>query len=174
MATFTHPGPLSRLAFGRPVALDPADVRVASRPLTSLVARCFLGAIFLVSGFAKLYDPAGSVEYMVSHGVPAPGTLVYIAGLAEIAGALSIMSGFLTRLGAIGLVAFLVITTWYFHDFWNLVEPERKTQMVQCMKNLAVSGGLLLLVAEGAGRYSLDAAITARGAARQRTRARRE
>jgi putative oxidoreductase len=163
MATFSSPGPFSRFTFGRPIAYDAREVRVASRPLTSLASRIMLGAIFMVSGIAKLVDPEGAIGYMNAQGVPAAGTLVYIAGLAEIAGAASLMTGFLTRIGALGLIVFLAITTGYFHDFWNLADPERKTQMVQFMKNLAIAGGLMLVVAEGAGRYSLDALLS-RGA----------
>jgi putative oxidoreductase len=156
MATITTPGPLTRFTFGRPTVYDVRELRVASRPMTMLIARVFIGSIFMMSGIAKLVDPGGAIGYMTAQGVPSPGVLVYVAGLAEIAGGASIILGFLSRIGALGLIAFLAITTWYFHDFWNLADPERKTQMVQFMKNLAITGGLLLLVAEGAGRYSLD------------------
>jgi putative oxidoreductase len=170
------PGPLARFAFGRPISYDARSAHVASRPLTLLVGRILLGAIFMVSGIAKLVDPGGAVGYMNQQGVPAADVLVYVAGLAEVAGGLSIISGFLTRVGAIGLVVFLAITIGYFHDFWNLADPERKTQMVQFMKDLSIIGGLLLLVAEGAGRYSLDALVmrgrTAGGPARSDQRAR--
>ena len=130
---------------------------VASQPTVVLIARICLGAIFLMSGAAKLFDTAGTVQHMVAAGIPAAGTLVYVAAIAEICGALAIMTGFLTRLGAAGLVVFLAITTVAFHHFWTLGGDEQKAQMINFMKNLAIIGGLGMLVATGAGRCSIDA-----------------
>jgi putative oxidoreductase len=139
------------------------DRAVKTRHLTALVARIALSAIFLVSGWTKLSDPAATVGYMNAMGVPEPNTLVYVAGMAEILGGLSILFGFMTRIGALGLFAFLIVTGFYFHDFWNLTGADAKTQMVQFMKNLSIMGGLLMIVASGAGRYSLDAIVRGGG-----------
>ena len=151
-----------RIAFGRP--LDPArdtgaEVHSAPRPGTMLVGRILIAAIFIMSGVAKLTNTEGTVGYMAAQGIPEPGTLAIIAGLAEVAGGLAILFGFLARIGAIGLLVFLSITTLVFHDFWTMTGEEQKTQMIQFMKNLAVMGGLALLIANGAGRYSIDAKL---------------
>lgn len=154
MAIPTPSSAISRFLFGQPVVHDSA---MTARHLTALFARIALSAIFLTSGFAKLSDPAGAVGYMNQQGVPEANTLVYVAGMAELLGGLAILFGFLTRIGALGLIAFLVITQFYFHDFWNLAGAERKTQMVQFMKDVCIMGGLLVIASSGAGRYSLDA-----------------
>ena len=65
----------------------------------------------------------------------------------------------LTRVGALGLLVFLIPTTVIFHDFWNLAGPERAMQMVNFLKNLAIMGGLTLLIADGPGRFAFDTAI---------------
>src|SRR5690349_23788657 len=109
MAISTPSSAVSRFLFGQPVVHDSA---MTARHLTALFARIALAAIFLVSGFAKLSDPGGAVGYMNQQGVPNPDTLVYVAGLAEIFGGLAILFGFLTRLGALGLVVFMGITTY--------------------------------------------------------------
>jgi putative oxidoreductase len=160
MAISTPSSPISRFLFGQPVVHDSA---MTARHLTALFARIALSAIFLVSGFAKLSDPAGAVGYMNHEGIPNADTLVYVAGLAEICGGLALLFGFLTRVGALGLVAFMIITTYFFHDFWNLAGAEQKTQMVQFMKNLSIMGGLLMIASSGAGRYSLDAIVRGGG-----------
>jgi putative oxidoreductase len=152
---------ISRFLFGQPVVNDSA---VTARHLTALVARIALATIFLVSGYAKLTDPAASIGYMQSMNVPEPGTLVYVAGLAEILCGLSIAFGFMTRIGALGAVAFLVVTTYYMHPFWALEGAAAKMQMVQATKNLCIAGGLLMLASAGAGRYSLDAIVRGGGA----------
>jgi putative oxidoreductase len=141
-----------------PVA-DDTPIHLVPRAGTALVARILISAIFLVSGFAKLTDPAGAVGYMNMAGVPYADTLVYVAGLAEILGGLSLLVGFMTRIGALGLFLFLIPTTLYFHAFWNMTGADAKMQMVNFMKNLAIMGGLLAIYAWGPGRYSIDGRI---------------
>jgi putative oxidoreductase len=150
-----------RLAFGRPLDpdRDPEVIHVVARPKTALIGRVLLSAIFLTSGIAKVTDPAGTIGYMNAAGIPAAEILVWVAALAEIFGGLSILFGFLTRVGALGLSVFMVFATLLFHDFWSFTGAEQKTQMVNFMKNLAIMGGLFMLIANGAGRYSVDNAI---------------
>ena len=153
-----HASIAERIAYGTP--LDPAteDTRIHSIPrsTTALVGRILLAVIFITGGVAKLTDPAGSVGYMQSVGIPSAGVLVYIAGVAELLGGLSLVFGFLTRLGALGLVAYLVPVTLYFHRFWELEGMEAQMQQVMFTKNLAIMGGLLALFAFGPGRHSID------------------
>jgi putative oxidoreductase len=156
-----HASIAERLAFGTPLdpVADDTPIHLVPRGGTALAGRILMSAIFLLSGFAKITDPAGAMGYMGQVGIPHADVLVYVAGAAEILGGLSILFGFLTRIGAIGLTVFLIITTAYFHAFWNLDGAEAKTQMVNFMKNVAIMGGLLALVAHGPGRYSIDARI---------------
>jgi putative oxidoreductase len=154
-----QPTVAERIAFGRP--FDPVEdpATHAPRPTWMLVGRILVATIFLISGFAKLTDPSGTVGYMEAQGIPSAHTLAIIAGGAEVAGGLAILFGFLTRIGAFGLILFLIPTTLIFHDFWTMDGAEATTQMVNFVKNLAIIGGLALLVANGAGRYSIDARL---------------
>lgn len=136
---------------------EKAPVRVAPRPTMMLVGRIALGAIFLLSGIAKLADQQGTLQHMEQAGIPAPHLMLFIAAFAEIFGAAALMTGFLARLGALGLVVYLAITTLVFHHFWTMEGDEAKTQMVNFMKNLSIIGGLLVLSAAGAQNYSIDA-----------------
>ncbi len=150
-----------RIAYGTPIdpTLDEARVFNVPRSGTALIARVLLSAIFLTSGIAKLTDPAGAMGYMNSVGIPHADTLVYVAGVAETLGGLSLLVGFLARLGALGLVLMLIPIQFYFHAFWTMEGPDAKMQMVQFMKNLAIMGGLLMVVSQGPGRYSIDARL---------------
>jgi putative oxidoreductase len=151
-----QPTLLERFAFGSPFDTD-GDARAAERPVTALVGRILLGAIFLMSGIAKLTDTAGTVQHMTQAGIPAAHTLAIVAGVAEICGALSLIFGFLTRVGAVGLILYLIPTTLIFHHFWTFTGEAQTTQMVNFMKNLAIIGGLFAVAAHGASRLSLDA-----------------
>jgi putative oxidoreductase len=150
-----------RLAYGRPIdpVADDTPVHVAQRPTTALVGRILIAAIFLVSGIAKLTDLDGTVGYMTGVGIPYARQLAVVAGLAEIAGGLALVFGFLTRIGALGLFIYMIPTTLLFHAFWTFEGAEQKMQMVNFMKNLAIMGGLLTVFAFGPSRYSIDKKI---------------
>ncbi|MDB4961465.1 MAG: DoxX family protein [Myxococcales bacterium] len=156
-----NPSMAERIAFGRPVeeTEDDVEMHLAPRPSTALIGRILLGAIFLLSGIMKLISVETTAAYMSSKGIPAATALATIAGIAEVAGGFAVIAGLLTRIGAIGLILYLIPTTLIFHDFWNLAGAEQQMQMSQFLKNLAIMGGLFLLIAHGPGRYSLDARL---------------
>ena len=146
-------------------------IRDTSLPTAALIGRLLLAAIFLMSGIAKLTDTAGTVAHMTEKGIPYSDILALVAGAAEILGAIAIATGFLTRVASAGLILYMIPTTLIFHAFWNYAGAERMPQMVNFMKNLAIIGGLTVLMAQGAGRFSIDHRIRR---ARARRRARRE
>jgi putative oxidoreductase len=156
-----QPGLAERVVYGTPIDpdLDAGPIRVVPRSGSAFIGRVLISSICLVSGIAKLTNPVETAGYMTSVGIPASDVLVYVAGIAEILGALAILLGFVARLGALGLILYLIPTTLLFHDFWNFSGAEQKTQLVNFLKNLAILGGLCLLLSYGAGRYSIDAAI---------------
>ncbi len=117
---------------------------------TALVGRVLLAAIFLFSGVGKIADYAGTVGYMASAGLPAlllPPTIAL-----EIVGGLAIVAGWQTRATAFLLAGFTLVSAIIFHrDFAD------QNQMVHFWKNVAIAGGFLMLVANGAAGWSLDA-----------------
>lgn len=155
-------GIVERIVFGRPQNLEVESeepLRLVARPRAVLIGRILIAAIFLVSGFAKLTDLAGTAGYMTAVGIPNASVLAAIAGIAEIAGGIAIALGIFGRLGALGLIALLIPTTVIFHGFWRFEGAEAKAQMVNFMKNLAIIGGLVLLYAQGPGALSVDAKL---------------
>lgn len=135
-----------------------ADARTGrTLPDTALlIGRIALVAIFVTSGFSKLMGLEGTAGYIASKGLPAPMALAALSGLAEVALGALVAVGFKTRLSAVGLVAFTVIATAIFHDFWNMQGMDRMNNQIQAMKNLAMIGGLLILAGVGPGRFSVD------------------
>ena len=155
-----QPSVAERIAFGH--AIDPADdvtTHVAPRPTWMLLARLLIAPIFLFNGFLKLTATSTIAGYMDAQGIPSAYALAIISGLAEVVGGLAILFGFLTRIGALGLMIYLIPVTFIFHSFWTMEGTEAQLQMGNFLKNLAVMGGLALLVANGAGRYSIDARL---------------
>lgn len=134
--------------------------------LLALLGRIMIATIFLLSAVGnkipKFNDVAG---YMAAEGVPQPKILLAGAIAFLILGALSIVLGYRARLGAFLLLVFLGAATYYFHDFWQAPAEQKQSEMIQFMKNLALMGTMVFIMANGAGPWSLDAAAAAKRAA---------
>jgi putative oxidoreductase len=120
------------------------------------VGRILLSAIFLLSGTMKLLNWEGTAEYMAGHGMPMVQVLLAAAIFFELAGGLSVLLGYYTRLGALALTLFLIPATLTFHDFWNYEGLAQQGQMQHFLKNVAIMGGLIILACQGPGGCSLD------------------
>jgi len=135
-----------------------------------VVGRVALGTIFLVSGIGKLAAWRGAAAYAGSKGVPE--ILLALATALELLGAVSLIVGFRARWGALALLIFLVPVTLVFHNFWAVPAEQQQMEMVNFLKNLAIGGGLLIVLGRGAGAFSIDSSRTpARGEPVAATRA---
>lgn len=116
------------------------------------LGRLLIALIFLVSGFGKVMDPAGTQAFMAQYGMPLTGLFLTGAILVELGGGLSLLLGWKARRAAAALILFLIPATLIFHtDFAD------QEQIVHFLKNLAIGGGLLMVGTYGAGPLSLDA-----------------
>lgn len=114
------------------------------------VGRLLMALIFILGGVSKLGALGGTAAYMQSVGVP--GALALPAALFELLGGLAILIGWQTRIVALLLAGFCVVTALLFHS--NVAD---QMMMIMFMKNLAMAGGFLILCAHGAGAMSIDA-----------------
>ncbi|MBV8568022.1 MAG: DoxX family protein [Methylobacteriaceae bacterium] len=128
-----------------------------------LVARLLLACIFVVEGWGKIVNYAGTAQYMQTYGIP-PQLLPAVI-LTELGGGLLVASGWLTRWAALALAGFCLLTAVFFHTDFSDAD-----QLIHFNKDLAIAGGFLVLVACGAGDWSLDAV---RAGARSRRHAAR-
>jgi putative oxidoreductase len=125
----------------------------------NVVGRSMIATIFLLSAVGNKIPNFNSVAgYMASEGVPFPQFMLAGAIAFLIVGSVSIILGFHARLGSGLLLVFLVLATYFFHDFWNFEGQEAQMQMIQFMKNLSLMGTMVFLMANGSGAYSLDSA----------------
>lgn len=116
--------------------------------MLALVGRLFLSIIFLASAFGKITNFDGTLQYMDAHGMPLANVLCVLAIAVESLGAVALILGYKTRWGAAALAVFLITTTAVFHT-----APD---QRIQLLKNLAILGGLLTVLANGPGPVSLE------------------
>jgi Predicted membrane protein len=130
-----------------------------------LLARILLSFMFIMSGFGKLADPAGTAGMITGAGFPAATALAYLAGLYELVAGLFVLVGFQTRITAWTLALFCVFTGLVFHSGTVAIEgwPEgalgwiNTLNQIMLMKNVTLAGGYILLAILGAGAYSIDA-----------------
>ncbi len=119
---------------------------------TILLGRILIAVIFLLSGFGKLTAISGTAGYFGAMGLPVPTVTAIVVGLIELLGGLAILVGFQTRITAWVLAIFTIATALVAHTGWA-----DQNQMIHFLKNLAITGGFLVLASSGPGAYSIDA-----------------
>ncbi|HEY6737925.1 MAG TPA: DoxX family protein [Actinopolymorphaceae bacterium] len=143
--------------------------------IVRLLARPMLAAAFVVQGAKAVMDPeplapkakdfAQRVLPKVRRALPEdvgeripedPRTLVRVNGAVQVLAGLALATGRAPRLGATILAASLVPTTLAGHPFWDIDDPEhRGSQRIQFLKNLGLTGGLLLAAVDTEGKPGL-------------------
>ena len=117
--------------------------------IIELVGRIFLSALFLIEGVGKLFAQEQVITYMEDYGVP--GILFIPAVIVEILFPLLLIVGYKTRLAALVLALFTLTVTIIFHtDF------DDGMQLISFLKNLAITGGFMIVIAYGSNKFSLD------------------
>lgn len=135
-----------------------------------VVGRVLLVLIFILSGAMKLVDLSGTAATIAPvvtipdalagfatqlqdvTGMKVPQLLAILAGVIEMVGGLLIAFNIGTRPASTILALFTLVATFYFHDFWNMAGAARDANMIHAMKNLSVTGGLLVLAVLGSWR----------------------
>ena len=117
--------------------------------ILDLLGRIFISLIFLLSGFSKIGNYEGTVDWMESLGMP--GIFLIPAIALEIIAPIFIVIGYKVKISAALLSLFCIATAVIFHnDFSN------QMQIISFMKNIGLAGGFLFLVINGAKDFSLD------------------
>jgi putative oxidoreductase len=124
----------------------------SSNDVIAVIGRVLLAVIFLFFGAGKAADPAGTIGYIGSVGLPFP-PLAYAGAVAlELGGGFALLLGYRTRIVAAALALFSILTALTFH-----ADLADQNQLIHFFKNFAMAGGLLQVATFGAGRFSVDA-----------------
>ncbi|HLA75459.1 MAG TPA: DoxX family protein [Gammaproteobacteria bacterium] len=127
-----------------------------TKQFAPLLGRALLALIFILSGFNKITGFAQTAGYMASKGLPMVEILLPLTILVELGGGLLILVGWRAHWAATVIFLFLIPVTFIFHPFWAVDPAEAQSQMINFMKNLAIMGGMLYIMAYGSGPYSLS------------------
>jgi putative oxidoreductase len=124
--------------------------------ILALLGRILLASIFIYSGWGKITDFQGTAGYIASARLPMPQDLAVGSIIVEFIRGLALLIGFRARWAALAFVVFLIIITPIFHNFWSVPAAEAMSQQINFIKNIAIVGGMLMVMAFGPGRYSVD------------------
>jgi putative oxidoreductase len=129
------------------------------------IARVLLALIFVLSGISKLGAIAATSAHMASAGIPYSNDLVWGAVALELGGGIMLIVGLLTRLVGLAFFFYTLVLAVLFHAYWTLSGAAAHSQYSIFYEHIAIMGGMLYVVAFGAGPYSIDALIWGRHSA---------
>lgn len=138
--------------------------------ILAVIGRILLSAIFIIAGLNKIlnwdvtknsllealgkwhgYQDVHLIDQLIDVFTSKVDILLWMATSFEILGGLLVLIGIFTRFGALLLSLFIIPATLLYHSFWTLSSPERDIQLVMFMKNMAILGGLMIVLAFGSG-----------------------
>lgn len=139
------------------LSLDRAPAAGAPLGIVAALARLLLALMFVLGGIGKFANLDGTAGYIASAGLPLASLLAPASALLELGGGLALIVGFQARWAALALALFTLLASVLFHRFWTVPPAQAMVAQLLFMKNIAVTGGMLMVVAMGAGPLSLDA-----------------
>jgi putative oxidoreductase len=123
-------------------------------PYVGAVGRLLIAALFLISGLGKIATPAPTRGYIAAAGLPFPLLAYLVAIVIEVGGGILMILGYQSRIVASAMALYTVAAALGFHrDFAD------QNQIAHFLKNISIAGGLLQIVAFGAGTFSIDSRL---------------
>jgi uncharacterized membrane protein YphA (DoxX/SURF4 family) len=139
--------------------------------------RVLFAVLFIYSGATKLFDVQNTTNAIASKvvipalltpyteqleaavgGMKTPQMLALAVGIFEVVAGLMIAVNFGARFFSILLIFFVLIATFYFHDFWNQASPDNAKTLIDALKNLSIVGALFMIAGYGRGPRSSEPA----------------
>ena len=138
--------------------------------------RILFAVLFIYSGATKLFAVQQTADFIAARvaipallapytsqletmtGMPMPQLLALSSGGFEIIAGLMIAVNFGARFFAILLIIFVLVATFYFHDFWNQSAPDNAKTLIDALKNLSIVGALFMIAGYGRGTRSNEPA----------------
>ena len=114
-----------------------------------VLGRVFLSGEFIYGGYHAAKEPGGRVQMAEKIGIPNAELMVKVDGTLMVIGGILLALGIKPKLAAVILAACLIPTTYAGHRFWDEESKQASNQqLTQFMKNLAMLGGLVIVLAE--------------------------
>lgn len=124
--------------------------------LLPLLGRILLALIFVISGYKKIGGFEQTAAYMTSKELPYADVLLVLTIIVELGGGILLILGWKARWAAAAFFLFLIPVSLIFHPFWAVDAAQMQNQFNSFFKNLCIMGGMLYIIAYGAGPLSVD------------------
>ena len=128
--------------------------------LALLAGRILFGGVLAFTGLNHFFETEEMTGYAEYKGLPAPKAGVLLSGILLILAGLGIIIGVFPGVSAVLIAGFLIVSALIFHDFWAVSEEEQQTEMTQFLKNIALAGGALTILAVGSQSWAYSIGIT--------------
>ena len=126
------------------------------KDVLDLIARIMISTIFLFEAFDSIIYYNSTQNTMTEYGVHWRQDILLIGAIVLlILGGLLILIGYRAKFGAVLLLCYWIPVTLIVHSFWDAPEEVRRVQSILFMKDIAIIGGLLMLLVHGSGKYSV-------------------
>jgi putative oxidoreductase len=116
--------------------------------MSNAIGRLFLSAIFIILGVLDITGWKGTSASMSAHGVPFVPFALTAVVILKLCGGVLLLTGKNNRLAVLALITFMVPATLLFHNFWSASAAEYQGELIQFLKNLAIIGGLLVVLGQ--------------------------
>src|SRR5690625_2803101 len=126
------------------------------KDIIDLLVRRFSSAIFLYDAYDSIYYFDRTKATMTAYGVTWPPALMPRAAIfLVVTGGLMLLVGYRVTVASILLLIYYIPITFILHSWWNDPVEIQREVAIHFMQNMAVAGGLMLLIGRGSGRYSI-------------------
>lgn len=130
------------------------------KDVADLIGRIFLSMIFFFEAYDSIAFFGQTKNTMTAYGLTwNQDLLLYSVIVVLVLGAVLVLIGYYANLGAILLLLYWVPITFIVFSFWNDPQEVRRIQSIMFMKNIAIVGGLMILMVNGSGKYSIKRLI---------------
>ena len=143
-------------------------------PALITFGRILFAVLFVYTGATKLFAIQATSEFIAAKvavpallapylgqlesmtGMTTPQMLAIGVGAFEVIAGLMIALNVLARFFAILLIFYVLVVTFYFHDFWNQSPPDNAKTLIDALKNLSIVGALFMIAGYGRGPRSSE------------------
>ncbi len=138
--------------------------------------RILFAVLFIYSGATKLFAVQQTADFIAAKvaipallapytsqletmtGMSMPQLLALSSGVFEIIAGLMIAVNFGARFFAILMIFYVLVVTFYSHDFWNQAAPDNAKTLIDALKNLSIVGALFMIAGYGRGTRASEPA----------------
>ena len=126
------------------------------KDVLDLIGRILMAFIFLFEAYDSICYFNQTKETMTSYGLNwNQDLLMYGSIFLLLLGGTLVLIGYRSSFGAILLLLYWIPITFIVYSFWNDPEDIRRVQSLSFMKNIAIMGGLMIIIVNGSGKYSI-------------------